>query len=243
MSNPGDRTISASVGIGGFNRYEDVVTVQELLNDVPLGEGGPQPKLDVDGISGPLTNKAIQTFQLRHFGWKGADGRVDPDNQTIAKLNSYAPKPTSASLAIQMVVFSNVELDPNRNEQWFFQVRDASQKDRPPARYYLGKKEDLYGTYVPIHFVGSVEQFNAPLGMNADTLEGRAIYSTLRQNWYGGGTSPSITRSRLYLGVGSHFIPIDMHNDIKLGPPKTDPILGGESYNAQRERQGLFIRV
>jgi hypothetical protein len=44
----------------------------------------------VDGRCGQKTMKAIQTFQLKHFGWKGADGRVDPDKQTIAKLNELA---------------------------------------------------------------------------------------------------------------------------------------------------------
>ena len=44
------RKISASVGrMGGINRYEDVVTVQELLNHVPSNDGGPIPLLKVDG--------------------------------------------------------------------------------------------------------------------------------------------------------------------------------------------------
>jgi hypothetical protein len=33
------------------------------------------------------TIKAIQMFQLKHFGWSGADGLVEPDKITIAQIN------------------------------------------------------------------------------------------------------------------------------------------------------------
>jgi hypothetical protein len=81
------RTISATVGRASRNDLRDVVTVQELLNNVSPGEGGPAPKLVVDGLCGPKTQHAIQTFQLKHFGFSGADGRVEPGKQTLAKLN------------------------------------------------------------------------------------------------------------------------------------------------------------
>ena len=55
----GSATISASVGLGGANRADDVRTVQSLLNDVKIERGGPAPPLAVDGIAGPLTNGAI----------------------------------------------------------------------------------------------------------------------------------------------------------------------------------------
>jgi hypothetical protein len=82
--------ITASVGINGANRPVDVPVIQRALNDVPADQGRPAPLLEVDGICGPKTKNAIQAFQLKHFGWKGADGRVDPDKQTIAKLNELA---------------------------------------------------------------------------------------------------------------------------------------------------------
>ncbi|HUQ93202.1 MAG TPA: peptidoglycan-binding domain-containing protein [Bryobacteraceae bacterium] len=88
------RSIQFSVGSkGGRNQPGDTKTVQELLNNVPLSEGGPSPRLEVDGKCGPLTKAAIQKFQLKHFGWKGADGRVDPDGPTLAKLNTFDKKP------------------------------------------------------------------------------------------------------------------------------------------------------
>ncbi len=82
--------ISASVGRSGVNRADDVRAIQRLLNDVSVANGGPTPSLVVDGICGPRTTDAIQKFQLKHFGWKGADGRVDPDGPTLRKLNELS---------------------------------------------------------------------------------------------------------------------------------------------------------
>jgi hypothetical protein len=54
---------------------------------VPPIDGGPSPQLKIDGICGPKTIKAIRDFQMKQFGWSGADGRVDPGKQTIERLN------------------------------------------------------------------------------------------------------------------------------------------------------------
>jgi hypothetical protein len=83
----GQIEISAPVGINGRNLPADTVTIQDALNRVPLDQGGAKPPLDVDGKCGPKTKGAIQAFQIKHFGWKGADGLVEPNRQTIAKLN------------------------------------------------------------------------------------------------------------------------------------------------------------
>lgn len=85
------RSISASVGAkGAANRVNDVITVQAGLNDVSSSDGGPTTSLNVDGVCGFKTIAAIQKFQLHHFGWPGADGRVDPNGQTLRKLNELA---------------------------------------------------------------------------------------------------------------------------------------------------------
>ncbi len=84
---PGTIEIVKSVGIKGVNQNPDVRTIQQALNDVPPGQGRPNVTLKVDGICGPHTKDSIQSFQVKHFGWKGADGRVDPYYKTIAKLN------------------------------------------------------------------------------------------------------------------------------------------------------------
>lgn len=80
------RTISASVGRNGVNRYDDVVTIQEMLNIIPSYQGGPVEDLKVDGQSGEKTVGAILKFQ--RFVGIGADGRVDPSGATLAALNT-----------------------------------------------------------------------------------------------------------------------------------------------------------
>lgn len=84
------KAISASVGFGGVNRSMDVRTIQELLNGVPPGNGGPVPRLDVDGACGPLTIGAIRTFQTTRFG-PPVDARVDPGQRTLEALNGSSP--------------------------------------------------------------------------------------------------------------------------------------------------------
>ncbi len=88
---PGKIEIVKSVGIKGVNQNPDVRTIQQALNDVPPGQGRPNVPLKVDGICGPRTKDSIQGFQVKHFGWKGADGRVDPYYKTIAKINEVIP--------------------------------------------------------------------------------------------------------------------------------------------------------
>jgi hypothetical protein len=87
ISSDGPIAVSAPVGIKGTNLPDDVVTIQTALNRVQADQGGPSQSLAVDGKCGPKTEKAIQLFQLKHFGWKGADGLIEPGRQTIAKLN------------------------------------------------------------------------------------------------------------------------------------------------------------
>src|SRR5262245_23968377 len=89
-------SITASVGTSPApNRFEDVETIQSLLNQVPTNRGGPVPLLDLDGICGPLTIAAIRRFQQHHFGWQ--DGRVDANNVTIAKLNEFDLDPATGN--------------------------------------------------------------------------------------------------------------------------------------------------
>mgnify|MGYP003576219349 CR=1 FL=1 len=81
------RNILASVGLGGSNLVNDVVTIQSMLNNVPTGNGGPAPKLEQDGKCGPLTVGAIRNFQWAQF--KFADGRVDAGQRTLERLPSF----------------------------------------------------------------------------------------------------------------------------------------------------------
>ena len=93
------KSLGASVGQGGLNKPADVMTVQFLLNCVPVSQGGPIKDLAVDGIIGPKTILAIRQFQKTQFGW--ADGRVDPEQSggtTIVGLKTFDPLPDSPSV-------------------------------------------------------------------------------------------------------------------------------------------------
>lgn len=83
------RSISASVGAGGTNRKDDSMTVQDLLNQVPVDKGGPDPLLAVDGLPWQKTIAAIRQFQKVRLNMKFPDGRVDPNGPTLAELNTF----------------------------------------------------------------------------------------------------------------------------------------------------------
>lgn len=77
--------IDESVGLNGKNKADDVRVVQDLLrqcNEQP-GESTLDPG-PVNGVCTARTITAIKTFQKRFL--RGADGRVDPEGQTIQKL-------------------------------------------------------------------------------------------------------------------------------------------------------------
>lgn len=76
--------IAAPVGVGGRNLPDDVLCIQQLLNALPVTEGGPDRPLAEDGIAGPLTNGAIGKYQRLRIGW--SDGRIDPGGPTITAL-------------------------------------------------------------------------------------------------------------------------------------------------------------
>ncbi len=102
-----DQLISIDQPVGaGFkakNLDGDVRTIQEALNKIKPLFGGPKPPLVVDGKCGPKTKKAIVDFQLKQFGIKGADGVIEPEKQTINRINQ--------------ILFSNLPVDPALNAQ------------------------------------------------------------------------------------------------------------------------------
>lgn len=77
-------TMTGPVGTGGTGAKDDTVLVQSLLNAIPSGEGGPQTRLKVDGIVGPVTVAAIRRYQQACA--YPVDGRVDVLGPTIKSL-------------------------------------------------------------------------------------------------------------------------------------------------------------
>lgn len=73
-------TILESVGLRGTNRPQDVKLVQTLLNKNGF------PQLQIDGICGNNTTKAIITYQ-KHF-YHHPDGLVSPGKKTFSQLSS-----------------------------------------------------------------------------------------------------------------------------------------------------------
>jgi len=77
--------IRGSVGHDGLNRFEDVATVQTLLND-NLFRLTPLRPLEPDGKIGPITIAAIEEFQRRVLRMARPDGRVDAGGRTLHTL-------------------------------------------------------------------------------------------------------------------------------------------------------------
>lgn len=146
--------ISASVGNLGRNLPVDTTTIQQALNRVPAGQGGANPALVIDGLCGSKTINAIKVFQLKHFGWKGSDGLVEPLKQTIAKLNEVLssqmpakgttvsqpssdvvmPDPKSFVLAKDFIRAANANLIAASNY--------LEQEDTPPGPISVFSRED-----------------------------------------------------------------------------------------------------
>lgn len=96
---PADGVLTITSGVGdGFaprcrNLSPDVKKIQEALNRFSPLEGGPEEKLVVDGIAGPLTKGAIHHFQKK-FDLKNSkgqdihDGIVDVEGPTIDRLRA-----------------------------------------------------------------------------------------------------------------------------------------------------------
>jgi hypothetical protein len=123
--------ISASVGSGGANKSGDVKTIQRALNRVAPEQGGAVPPLDVDGFFGPKTGGAIRQFQKVQFpGWT-PDGRIDPGQKTIKRLNELLTSASKQAFADPTADFAaGLETDPSQIEQAFTLASDALRRVR-----------------------------------------------------------------------------------------------------------------
>jgi len=81
-------SISASVGKGGKNYRQDVVTIQRFLKKAGVNPG------PIDGLCGPKTVAAIIKFQLSLLS--RPDGLVEPNKTTWRKLTGKKSPQTSS---------------------------------------------------------------------------------------------------------------------------------------------------
>lgn len=244
--------------MGGANRRPDVATVQELLNRVSPSRGGPAPPLDVDGLCGPLTIRAIQEFQLHHFGWSGADGRVDPGRRTIRKLNEF-DRLEVGSRVLRGVLLPGAFLDPDDPTHWFFEVADPAE---PGSRavYHLGSGFEPPRLQVPSGFFGPPVTFRSKRGVSEMATRG-ASYLTA----YGVAFGPDeqiperlpVSHSRLNLVFladpsrpgSSGFERVSIVYPVHIEPPLTADHDGSGPVPARgvdrivRSRGGEFRRV
>jgi hypothetical protein len=97
--------IRTPVGTSGNPKsYQDIRVIQGALNRFPASCGGPDPKLNTDGIHSPILIEAIKTFQRMFFGTTKPDGRVDVAGQTNKALaRQLKMKRISVNLSEQIV--------------------------------------------------------------------------------------------------------------------------------------------
>jgi peptidoglycan hydrolase-like protein with peptidoglycan-binding domain len=81
-------SLRGSVGKFGQNLATDVRQIQDGLNQISQGQGGPLPALRVDGLIGPKTIAAISKFQGAQFPGFPPDGLISPNKRTIDRLNA-----------------------------------------------------------------------------------------------------------------------------------------------------------
>jgi peptidoglycan hydrolase-like protein with peptidoglycan-binding domain len=104
----GPIAISKPVGQGFLarNLADDVKIIQAALNAVTVNGhvGGPIPFLSVDGIKGPKTQAAINTFQRLQVKMITPDGVVEPGKKTILRLNELVAPLSKFDLNAKLAV-------------------------------------------------------------------------------------------------------------------------------------------
>lgn len=174
-------TINDRVGISCRNESSDVIKIQDALNRVPADQGRAQPPLVPNGVCDKRTIEAIQKFQLKQFGWPGADGKIFPGGQTITRINQLLPDPVIPAPAKQTGVRWRVEFNTGKSsflsklEPWFLYFTDLD--EGRSWRFWLSKpqigreQEKPFGTphefetepLTPLDFENAVFRFQHTL--------------------------------------------------------------------------------
>jgi putative peptidoglycan binding protein len=222
-----DRSIQQPVGDGSKakNLSDDVVTIQQLLNDITPQNGGSNPPLKVDGLCGHKTKTAIQGFQLKHFGWKLADARVDPDGATLKKMNEMAAVEEYRSLGFRMRRLQADSEDVPSLQPQIFLVQYLEGASRNAIyTFSAGQVSANPGAYPPAWFKGEWNAF-----MTRSPASIRELGCKARQ-----GTSAIITPTtpwgppddyykvspghvmEFYLAAGTIYVPVTFETEVEM---------------------------
>jgi|GEM_PF-756356 len=178
--------ISDSVGKGGNNSTEDVKTVQQMLSQKGYS-------LDVDGIMGPNTIAAIESFQQSNLGF--SDGRVDVGGKTWNALTgnggsapstppvSETPVPEPEAPSSPPVVETPTTDNDNQNES-----------EGPSSARGISISQSVgRGGRNAAADVRKIQQALLDIGLNIGSADGVA----------GQTTSSSIRQFQIAMGIGN----------------------------------------
>jgi len=102
--------LKSAVGRGAANARPDVKAVQALLN-----LNGADPALEIDGVYGKNTQRAIDAFQGDELGQKPPSGVIETDSPTLEALRHGMPQELSPAKLLGILPECSVE----RAERYF----------------------------------------------------------------------------------------------------------------------------
>ncbi len=163
--------LSGSVGAGGQNKAQDVVTVRTLLNKF-----GNNLEITEDGTDSKLID-AIKQFQKDYRGSSNPDGRVDAGGKTWGALlgigrikgqlaaiaQEYGVEP-AVILAIQSVESGGNGFFEDGRPKILFEGhifwRELEKKGLNPAALRAGNENIIYQSWTRDHYYGGVKEYD-----------------------------------------------------------------------------------
>lgn len=163
--------LSGSVGAGGQNKPQDVVTVRTLLNKF-----GNNLEITEDGTDSKLID-AIKQFQKDYRGSSNPDGRVDAGGKTwgamlgigrikgelAAIAQEYGVEP-AVILAIQSVESGGNGFFEDGRPKILFEGhifwRELEKKGLNPAALRAGNENIIYQSWTREHYYGGVKEYD-----------------------------------------------------------------------------------
>lgn len=119
------RILLGSVGERGDNRPADVALVSELINGIPVNQGGPDGNV---GASQPANGPnpdliaAIDKFQKKHFGW--SKGRLGRESATLYKLYQLSSAGDGGHASITVIPGGKRQEVIDEARKWIGKVGD-----------------------------------------------------------------------------------------------------------------------